>query len=562
VSEKTKKSEPYGRANMVIVFHEGTGGKAVITRIVAKRRESPTKTSIRFYGPAVFSKNVAKHIKEVVYPVVDTVLDLLNIQGNGFDISVSNLGAASSNDVGIDIHGYSMDLSILVSMLSAATGAPVRKNIVFTGHIANTDGSVRMVSGIPEKAAAVINDPDTDTLIYPDIDGDLSMGELSPKEKERIEGALCQVKNRIRPIAVSDVGDLVKVAFTERDILVASLKKGFFKLHEREFKSDHPIEKAASHFTHGLEPNFWNQLYTDLTQGRSQDAHGLMAVFADFFIRNKAYPPKGGQNLFRVVASLPPETRQLKVRFPLLPMSRCIQLFRFAAESESEDVWMFLKACSGDRASEPSSSPQIGSMETTREMKEDQSLETIISEIDSDSLAHSITMKIDNARSSYSMDTVVVPSHEDFCDVIASYFTHLSRHMHGFSGPVDMDATGAESIEILEKAFANKGGFQAALAEARHATNGGMRYVLDVFTEQYKGEQIEKHVSRIFKLALDPLDWDRKVIFMESVIERLKDILPREIAIQPAEQFADHFEPIVRALVHSRDQLTSIFRTL
>jgi hypothetical protein len=49
---------------------------------------------------------------------------------------------------------------------------------------------------------------------------------------------------------------------------------------------------------------------------------------------------------------------------------------------------------------------------------------------------------------------------------------------------------------------------------------------------------------------------------MESVIARLKDILPRDIVDQPVERFAVHYEPIVRTLTHSRDELISVFRAL
>ncbi len=88
-----------------------------------------------------------------------------------------------------------------------------------------------------------------------------------------------------------------------------------------------------------------------------------------------------------------------------------------------------------------------------------------------------------------------------------------------------------------------------------------MRYVLDVFTEQFKRDQTEKNIGRIFKLAMDPLDWDRKVRLMASVVDRLQNMLPGEITRQPAERFAVHYEPIVRALIQSRDRLTSLFRT-
>ncbi len=555
------KSVTCGRAKTALVFHSGSQPKAVLAHIVTQRRKTASRTRLRFQGPSVFSKDAAKHIREVVWPAADAILGKLGLNNCGFDVAVSNIGAASINDVAIDVSGYSADLSVCASILSAGTGIPVKENCVFTGHIADTAGFVRMVSGIPEKAEAVIQDAETDTLICPDLDGDLSMEELTPKERDRIQGALNQAKDSIRLISVRDVGDLVQAAFSERDIILASLQEGFFYLPASALESDTPVARAVHHLAHGMEDRFWTQLHTDLAQGRGQEGIGLIAAYAEYFLSKEKYPPNAGQNLFRVVASLPPETRRLKIRFPLLPVSQCAKLCRFAGDSENEDAWLFLKACSGDLASATTAiiPPSVPETNGTSEM--DQALDAVISAIEADTVTSELTSKIDTARASYVMDTVVITTHEEFCDIIASYFTHLSRHAHGLSGSVDINTAGAEGLEVLERAFSNQGGFQAAEAEARHGTNGGMRHVLDVFTDHYKREQREKHIGRAFKLALDPLDWERKVRFMESVITRLKSILPPEITEQPPERFAVHHEPIVRAVVRNRDELLSIFRT-
>ena len=81
-------------------------------------------------------------------------------------------------------------------------------------------------------------------------------------------------------------------------------------------------------------------------------------------------------------------------------------------------------------------------------------------------------------------------------------------------------------------------------------------------TDQFKEEEKEKYVSWIFKMAMNPLDWDQKVRIMASVLKRLKCILPSDIADQPAERYAVHFEPIVRALCQSKDKMISIFRSI
>ena len=90
-----------------------------------------------------------------------------------------------------------------------------------------------LVQEIPGKATAVLKDLQSDTLVYPDLNSDRSLDELTPNDKNQIEGALSQVKDRIRTIAVQDVGDLVKIAFTERDILVGSLTRDWFCVEKK-----------------------------------------------------------------------------------------------------------------------------------------------------------------------------------------------------------------------------------------------------------------------------------------------------------------------------------------
>jgi hypothetical protein len=561
VNNKSEYSGSLGIAKTPLVFHEGKAPMAVVTHIVARRRKTAVKTRIRFQGPAVFTKNASTHIRKIVWPVADTVLSRLIDQSYGFDLSVSNLSAASSREVAVDISGFSADVAVFVAILSAGTSIPVVQNLVFTGHIAGTDGSIRMVNGIPEKAKAVIKAPDTDTLVYPDLGCDLSMVVLSSQETERIEGALAQAKDRIDLAAVGDVGDLVKIAFPERDILSASLKENFFHLRKHPFGSGNPIDVAVQHITSDLDRRLWKQLYADFSQGQIQEAISILIDFADYLIRNESYLPEAGQNLFQVVASLPPDTRRLKLRFPLLPVHKCAELCRFARNSDNNDAWLFLKACSGEIAQLTVNPSPTNPKSIAEKSETNQSLDTIISEIEADRMASEVTVKINNAQATFILNSVIIDSHDHFCETIASYYIHLSKHLHGFTYHAKMDAALSEGFEILEKAFAKEGGFPAALAEARNATKGGMRYVLDIFTDQYLREEKEKYVSRIFKLAMDPLDWDRKVRLMASVIDRLKTILPSEITDQPAKRFAAHYEPIVRALIQSRDQLASVFRT-
>ncbi len=86
--------------------------------------------------------------------------------------------------------------------------------------------------------------------------------------------------------------------------------------------------------------------------------------------------------------------------------------------------------------------------------------------------------------------------------------------------------------------------------------------MLDLMTEQFKTEQQAKRVSRAFKAALDPLDWDARVAFMAAFIRRMGDHLPPEIREQPPQRFARHYEQILRTYVQSLDRVKQLLNRL
>ena len=188
-------------------------------------------------------------------------------------------------------------------------------------------------------------------------------------------------------------------------------------------------------------------------------------------------------------------------------------------------------------------------------------LDVIQAEISAEALATKFGIQIDSARATYVIDSVIVKSYDGFYDSTISFFVHLIRHTRNLSDPVDMKVVGAEAFELLEKAFSREGGVQAAYAEALCGLRGGMKLVIDQITEAFKKEEQYKYVNFVFKAALDPLDWDGKVALMGELLKRLKNHLPSEIVSQPPERYARYYETILRAYIHSIDQVKSLFRS-
>jgi hypothetical protein len=154
-------------------------------------------------------------------------------------------------------------------------------------------------------------------------------------------------------------------------------------------------------------------------------------------------------------------------------------------------------------------------------------------------------------------------SHDEFTGTLEAFYIHLLRYVNaGTEQSIDVAKARSETIAMLERAFRSKGGVEAAFARARDGTQGGMRFILDVFTEQYKAENQVAYIQRVFKDTIDSMDWDARVRFMSGAVKRLGPFLPCELRNEPSERFVRNYEAMVRAYVESIDSVGRLLRTL
>jgi hypothetical protein len=147
-------------------------------------------------------------------------------------------------------------------------------------------------------------------------------------------------------------------------------------------------------------------------------------------------------------------------------------------------------------------------------------------------------------------------------DIVSAFHLHLLRHAANAASTVSSSDVAAEAQALVERAFHDRGGFRGAEAEARDATQGGLRFILDCLTERYKSERLLSHVNAVLKEAVDPADWDGQVAFMAALLRRIGPDLPPELRQLPPAQLARHYEPIVQAYVRSLDRLKQLLRAL
>ena len=238
-------------------------------------------------------------------------------------------------------------------------------------------------------------------------------------------------------------------------------------------------------------------------------------------------------------------------------MKDCIQLTQYSAEQDEDDIPHFYDAVLGKLSHQGPTTENL--FTTDRVLDKNSTLETVLSEISQETLAAKVGFPIDTARAGFVLESVTVESNEEFNEIISAFYFHLLRHSRTVTTATN---SMADALSLLDRAFSNQGGTTAALAEAKNPTQGGMRYILDVLTEQFKSEEQEKHIHRIFKEAIDPLNWDQKVEFIKTFLERMAPQLPDEIRQAPPERYARHWEQIARVYERSFDRFNRFIRSM
>ena len=300
-----------------------------------------------------------------------------------------------------------------------------------------------------------------------------------------------------------------------------------------------------------------------MLSGESNEAKELISALTSFHIKKKTYPKGFGEGLINLVRALPPEIRRFKIDFPLMTISKLTAVGQYARESDGEDLQLLFSAIFREQFElSKKVAGRYQSTENTDEGQFESQLDLLKSEIDADALAFKFGIPIDSARASFTLESVRLKESQNLTEIATSFYIHLLRHTQNIKGVVSVRNAEAEALALIERTFSTKGGFRGAIAEAKHATNGGLRMILDMLTEEYKHELKKQHVSYVLKSALDPLDWESKVSLITEIMKTLQHVLPKKIKSQPPERFAGHYELIVNAYVDSINKLDMIFRRL
>ncbi|MCJ7802800.1 MAG: hypothetical protein MUP82_10635, partial [Candidatus Marinimicrobia bacterium] len=218
--------ELVGQANTILISAEGPG---VVTTISVSALKPRSPNRLKFSGVVKLDESVKLHIEEVVLACVDEILNNLKLEQNNYELSVKNIGAASSSDLSFTIGGFSADVPIFLSLLSASLKLAIAQDIAFTGHISSKAGDILPVSSLDKKTATVLLKKNISKFVFPVLDADGSMSSLKPNEYQAALAAIRSARGRVKLVEVRDTSELISQVFSIEALVQSALFNDYFE---------------------------------------------------------------------------------------------------------------------------------------------------------------------------------------------------------------------------------------------------------------------------------------------------------------------------------------------
>lgn len=532
-----------GRTKTVIVASFSGEAIAIITEIFAQEAPVGSDRRLEFCGPVKLEKKAFHHVESVIMPIVDQIVQSLGFPLKNFVISVSNIGLSATKGVGIEINGFSADITLFMALLSAHLQLGLRQDIIATGHISSLSGDVAPVLDIPAKIEAVAASEDISEFVFPDFEKDRSITQLMDQDEIiNATNSINQHRGRIKLTVIESIHDAVQTFLPEESLVMAALSKGFFDTKPNSIDFNNPVNRCVSFLLEDNEKRFWETTQDFLFRHEGVKAKTIIKLFIDYHLKQKRYPASFGEQLYRLAMSLPILARRLDGLFPLVTIDQCIALSQHAKPTDHNDVQILYKLTSQDEfgkkfetnLEEPSPTGDIA--------PEEQLLRKILFELSDTIFTEKIGKLLDEARANYSIKTVTIKDASEFNQAITGFFIHLMRHTQSPEGHVSYDAASSEAIDRLTEAFRNKGGYEGALAEAKTGIKGGLRYIFDVMTDYEKADKMGKYKIMVLKEAIDTFDWESKVKMSAHILKQYGRYLPGAFKTLEPEQLAHYLD--------------------
>ncbi|NUM53450.1 MAG: hypothetical protein HUU46_07390 [Candidatus Hydrogenedentes bacterium] len=547
-----------GRAKAVLTVGSGDDAVAAITEIIAVAVPPAEPNMFRFRGTSRFDDATAAHYESVLAPIFRTIAKQLRIPVPSFELSVSNAEIAAMQDRTITVVGYSADLPVFLACISAMLGILIEEPLLATGHIGSRGGNIQMVSNLPAKLRAACGSPEVEAFVYPGIvTEDASLTEITPEEVTAATDAIRSAEDHLFLHAARDLDDLLRAAFSDYSLILSSLKHGYFDF-EHTVSADVP---GLCTLTKSIEGRFWITLRNAFRDGETNVIKELLEARTRFHLHQRRYCPDFGRRLFELLAALPPVTRNTRVPFPLLPNSLLASLIKLVGPNGVTDVRYLLDAVAGDRFSTAEIFPHNEVTPSTRSTASER-LDAILGEIDVDYLWRKIGRSYDEARQTFHSDQIIAESTSNCIEVVGAFLNHTRLYTDTGVREIGRDAVLAEAVSVLGESFARLGGINSAYAEARTATRGGLRFVLNTVVDHMKLREMEKHINYVFAAGLSQLKVEEQVEVIAEFIQRLQPLLPEGTITGRPSDYVENARELIQVFARASSQVKQLVRAM
>jgi len=531
---------------------------AILAALSVVERPTGTPAPLCFADPTQFTPDVRTHLSDVVLRYVNQISARLQIAPDPLELAIETPGAATACGLPVCVAGHSLDVPFLVATLAARLWAPVPTGIVCTGHLPAAGGGIAMVSHLAAKVQTAANAREIDRIVIPAADS--SAGALLPDTVQTIAAAVAAAREHKRVDEVTRVSEVLALEFSDTALVLAALERDFFDVPPPAPGEPGEVAAAARFLIGAAEARFWSVLERALQRGDLVDAARLLRARLEFATRRGQYPHGFGGTLQRYIAAVPPAVLRRKLPPPLVPLDVCIRLAQHAGAGDYEDVVLLFEVVAG-RGPAWSSASALRPATPPPPAAGSELLDLVSAEISDGALTERIDAPINHARATFPLTRNAVDSRDEFHDMIVAFTTHVLQHTGGLTPPVDRDAVGAKALRWLEDAFPGPGGYQAVLAEAMEPTGqGGLHYVLNEMTKQFRKRRREEHVDLVLKRTLRDQDSATRAAFVAALLNRLRPYLPSAPRYADPAAFAHHSEELAQVYVAALDQINGTLR--
>jgi len=192
-------------------------------------------------------------------------------------------------------------------------------------------------------------------------------------------------------------------------------------------------------------------------------------------------------------------------------------------------------------------------------MKEARSIKDILDLLHIDIIGKEVESVHDMIRESYKVKKYVVEDYREFIDQVSTYYSYHWTTWNNFpialpyeyakeyaERKLDMshDTRIHKVQNILSKG--SGGNYLVAAKNCMTGRHGGLPAVIDIIAESIKEDAVHCYVSSVFLHSVNPLDYYKKVAFMQEYLELYGAILiPEEELLSPHE-LAGNLEAVLQ----------------